>query len=602
MTRHFYQKAALIFAASLLLMFFVGAPAAAQADDSAAKADMQKEEVVYANLKATGEVGEIYVVNILNVRKAGTVADYGWYLAVKNLTNTLTLAHGDGMVTADLPAGNFYYQGTLDGADLPWVISIAYYLDGRRLAPAELAGRSGRLQIALSTAANPKVDKSFYDNYILQISLYLDADRCSNIRADGATIANAGGSKLLNYTVMPGKDADIDVSADVTDFSMKGIEMSAVPFSMPFQTPDASELTDDMTLLSDAISDLYEGIGELKNGVWKLKDGSEDLKSGSAGFKKGLNDLNAGSASVVSGSSQIKDGLAAMLASLTGSSGGFSLGSLVSLPGSLRSLATGLNDISSGLTLLKGNFAAAYTALNTAMSAIPGHTITAADLAPLYADSPGSSALIDRLYETYAAAMAAKATYDAVKPAFAAVESNIDTMTGSIGTISGTLSAMADGIEAGLAAGGVDTAIAALTSGVSDLLTNYNTFHQGLVAYTGGVSSLAANYSALNTGIAGMSDGAGSLYSGVRELYDGTGELNTAVADMPGQIELKIDEWLDDYDMSDFEPVSFTSPRNNTEMVQFVFKTEKIEKPVEPQAPEPEEKENFWTRFMDLFR
>lgn len=42
-----------------------------------------KDEVVYATLKANGELGPIYVVNTLDVAKAGEILDFGAYSSVK---------------------------------------------------------------------------------------------------------------------------------------------------------------------------------------------------------------------------------------------------------------------------------------------------------------------------------------------------------------------------------------------------------------------------------------------------------------------------------------------------------------------------------------
>ena len=102
-----------------------------------------REEVVYANLTPSGESKEVYVVSVLHNGAAGTVTDYGNYASVKNLTDTGPLALRDDKVTASVPKGDFYYQGTLRRPDLPWRISVTYTLDGAPLKPEELAGKSG---------------------------------------------------------------------------------------------------------------------------------------------------------------------------------------------------------------------------------------------------------------------------------------------------------------------------------------------------------------------------------------------------------------------------------------------------------------------------
>jgi X-X-X-Leu-X-X-Gly heptad repeat protein len=118
------------------------------------------------------------------------------------------------------------------------------------------------------------------------------------------------------------------------------------------------------------------------------------------------------------------------------------------------------------------------------------------------------------------------------------------------------------------------------------------------------VKELAGNYSALNTGISGLSGGVDDLSGGIGELYDGTSEMNDAVKDLPEQMEQETDSLLDEYDKSDFTPVSFVSAQNeHTDSVQFVLKTESIEVPDTQQATdEVQEESTFWTRLSDLFR
>lgn len=54
----------------------------------------------------------------------------------------------------------------------------------------------------------------------MQAALTLDTEKCSNIQADGATIANVGADKQISYTILPGKGLDAEITADVTDFEM----------------------------------------------------------------------------------------------------------------------------------------------------------------------------------------------------------------------------------------------------------------------------------------------------------------------------------------------------------------------------------------------
>ena len=54
------------------------------------------------------------------------------------------------MITIDTKADRFYYQGNLISKELPWNIDIKYYLNDKELAADALAGKSGKLKIAVS--------------------------------------------------------------------------------------------------------------------------------------------------------------------------------------------------------------------------------------------------------------------------------------------------------------------------------------------------------------------------------------------------------------------------------------------------------------------
>jgi len=94
------------------------------------------------------------------------------------------------------------------------------------------------------------------------------------------------------------------------------------------------------------------------------------------------------------------------------------------------------------------------------------------------------------------------------------------------------------------------------------------------------------------------------LNEGTQELYQGTKKLNDNVAGLPEQMQAQIDTLMQDYDKSDFKPVSFTSAINpNISLVQFVIMTAEI-KPEEKSATvEPAVKDvTIWDRFLLLFR
>ncbi|MDR2671108.1 MAG: hypothetical protein LBC26_05250 [Oscillospiraceae bacterium] len=580
-----------------------GSDAVASPRPAGAGATSGKEEVIYATLSASGDIRNVYAVNILHVTAAGDISDHGTYASVENLTDIGAMTLDGDLVTASASAGDFYYKGTLAGARLPWVVVVAYFLDGEALPPEALAGRSGRLEIHIDTEPDPDAPDGFWDDYLLQISIPLDTALCRRIASDGATLANAGRNKIVTHTVMPGANAHLSLSADVVNFSMSGIEITALPFSLPIDLPDTGPMAEDLTELSDAVRALSDGAVQLSDGVRALASGAAALRTGAGDFRAGLTRLDGGSAALTDGSAEIAGALDAIAAALNGSAA-VDFEELAQLPAALAQLSAGLDGVTEGFDALRTGFAAARDPLAAAVAAIPDEVVDEAALARLYAANPGEKALLDRLAAYYAAAAAVRETYRAVAPAFDAVGETLDTLSGHLHTLSGSLSALAAAAQ-GLSAG--DTSAAALTqltAGLTALHARYAAFHEGLAAYTGGVTELTRACAALDTGVAGTADGAGALAGGADELSGGLLTLRDATQEIPARIESEIASIVSGYDTSDFTPHSFTSPKNTDVLsVQFVMTTEKIEPPTPDPAPaDPAPKVSLWTRFLDLFR
>ncbi|WP_186580383.1 coiled-coil domain-containing protein [Aquibacillus kalidii] len=561
-----------------------------------------KEEVVYAKLNATGERQEIYVVNILNMKEAGKIVDYGPYTSLKNLTNLSPLEQTGNKVEINAPEGKFYYQGNLNEQPLPWDISITYLLDGKEVSPTELAGKGGHVEIRIATSANDAVDRVFFENYLLQISLSLNLDNYHNIEAPEATLANAGKNKQVSFTVMPEKEEELVLEADVEEFELDGIDISAVPSSMPIDSPNIEEMTGEMEMLTDAIDEINNGVGKLENGVSELNSGATSLRGGSAQYRDGIAAINASSSELVNGSKQIKQALEKTNASLANSSEEIDLSGLQKLGDGLGKMAKGLKGTADGLGTLKDKFATAYSTLDKAIGAIPAYELSKEQAEQLQ-KSNADQEVIGKLLETYKTARTAKETYAKVQVGFDAVGTTLDGVNGSLLGMVKNLEGMASELATAQEDMDVAESLTKLKEGLGQLASQYGTFHSGLVEYTGGVSQLSSNYAELDHGIASLSQGTGELENGVNELHNGTAELDESTSNLPEQMKKEVNQMMEEYDKSDFKAVSFVSPKNvKINSVQFVLKTESIKVEEKEKTKEPvEEEKGFWARLLDLF-
>ena len=246
-----------------------------------AAASAAKEEVIYANLTASGAVTGVYAVNSFSVQAGDTVADHGSYTAVRNMTTSDAVEQSGDTVTVHVAEdGKLYYEGTMDAATaLPWVVKLTYTLDGAEIRPDELGGKSGALSIRLQVGRNPDCTGSFFDDYALQVTMSLDTELARNISAPGATVANVGSKKQLSYILLPGADSDVTVTADVTDFAMDAVSLNGVRLNLNLDLGDMdltglngiSASTDELNTLLDASTQIRDGIARLDEGAAQLE-------------------------------------------------------------------------------------------------------------------------------------------------------------------------------------------------------------------------------------------------------------------------------------------------------------------------------------------
>lgn len=542
--------------------------------------DYTKTEVVYAKLSATGYKEGIYVVNSFDSKGFDTCTDYGAYTQVTNLTDEQDLSVSGGGVTFDRPQGRFYYQGDLAPTTaLPWDVTIAYKLDGREVTAEELGGSSGKLEMQMVIKPNANADKTFSDNYLLQISGTFPGDRAGDIQASDATIAQSGTDTVVTFMLLPGQSATYTVTADVSDFKFDGFQLSGVPLKFALDLDsmgDTSSMTAGITQLQSAISSLNSGASSLSSGATSIGDGLDTIAS--------QNDtLTSGSSQIASGISSASDGAGELATSVNDEL----------IPG-VESLASGSQQHYDGLgaqaaakqqdaDTVSAKLASAQAAYkqavedytNAVATCVAGGGDPSSDPAVLAAAGTMNDALTNwMMYQSAAAGLQAAAeSLDGAQSGYAGINGGLQSMVDS---------SSGESIYA-LGAGTTQ-----LSSGLATLDEQYALFDSGVQSYTGGVSTLASNYS--------------EFESGVSSLASGTSALSSQTATLDKDIIAGMKDELSKYLNSDFTPTSFVDSRNtNIKQVQFVMTTESITYD-EPEAENTDEQTTtLWDRFLALF-
>ena len=600
-----------------------GEPAATDAPEDAATTPSDgPEEVIYARLDASGDPQDAYAVVALTLTEDGTATHYGRYTAVSNLTDTSPIDYRSGIVTLEADAGRYYYQGTLRSAKMPWNIEISYTLNGSEIDPDELGGRSGELGVNINTSVNSGFDPYFTENYMLQISVTLDASLCENISTRNGTVASAGSDKTITFVVLPGGEGDVGFTADVTDFEMGGFTIAAVPYSMDSMM-DMSEL--------DGIT---SGIDQLTGAITQLTSGASAINDGAGALSENSATLTDASDQIESALRQIADGLQGYdLSSLD------DLQQLAELPPALFEIAAGLEQASTLMSTASTAYTSVYNMIDSMLSAIPdmptgGGGIPGGDIPGGEAgdgDETGGGDGTGVGDETGGGDGTGSGTEATTNPegetASGTSSSSSSGMSGIIAEImaakqqwnaqKGKLQMLNQGLAQG-ATGLTQAAdgLAQMAIGISSGVEQMESFDTGAITdLQDGMLQLSDSYEQFNSGLKSYTDGVDQLSEGMNTYTSGMYALNSETQGIPDMIDELLgtggDEDAEDGENADGEDgtgvVSFLDERNtDTASVQFVISTDGISAPEQPVEDQPEtESQGFfadlWDKIVALF-
>lgn len=571
-------------------------------------ASSEKEEVVYAILDFQGRPEEVYVVNSFTDE---SIVDYGRYSEVVNMTTREEIQVDGDQIRIHTEEERFFYQGTLEDPELPWNLSLSYFLDGEAITAEDLEGRSGSVEMVIDVTINEAVDPIFSRYYVMQIALMLDTDNFTDIQSPDGVFASAGRNRVINHTILPEEEASITVNAEARDFSMKEIEFSALPFSMVFEDPLEEELFDDFFILSDGVEGIYQGIHGLNSGLKEITQGARELNQGNREFGDGLEELSESSGPLLTSSRQIGDALETIAKELD--EGADRIPDFEEIRPFIEALEILRDLLKTGegqpapwpldFDDLQREFQSLREMIDEELAGLPDGEV---DLDSLYEAVEGNDELtesLDRLNEYYRSSQRLREVYEATETRIEDMEEELEQIFGLYETILEELPGMIDQaldlVESGEGLGQIDD----LISGMNELSENYEGFHRGLSQYMNGVRDLSKGQREIQSGYESLGEGLGDLGTGADELEAGAKELSDAVSLLPDTIQEEINRLMAEFDYSDFEPRSFVSEKNTeVSLVQFVFKTPEIgDSEVEEAVIEEPEPMNFWERLLALF-
>lgn len=440
-----------------------------------------KEETVYAIGDANGNLQEVIVSDWLkNTDAADKISDYSELGNVENTKGDETFSQSGNSYVWDAAGSDIHYQGTTDQA-LPVAVAVTYYLNGQKIDPADLNGKSGHVKIRFDYTNTAKVYETVngesiavYVPFVMVSGTILNGDTFNNVSVTNGTVYNDGSRNIVLGCACPGLSDSLNVSessidipdyveieADTTDFSLSGtmsLGTSELFNNIEISSGSVDELTSSLTQLKDAATSLVSGATELYAGSETLYSGCGSLVSGAQNLLAGADQLKTGAQSANTGADDLRDGL-----------------------GTLSSQSATLD--AGALQLVNGVFSSAGTQLSAAV---------------------GSS--VSLTPDTYVATIAYL------------------TSQTSDPTLIGELSALKSQLDSTMQ---FYNGLGAYTDGVDDAYAGAQTLADGTALVQSGATTLYGGVYQLYEGSTQVLTGAGSLKDGIAKLSQGESDFYT---------------------------------------------------------------------------
>ena len=550
-----------------------------------------KDETVYMIADADGTVNKTIVSDWLkNKDNADTLEDASDLKDIKNVKGDETFKQDGDKVTWDAQGNDIFYQGTTD-KEAPITQKITYYLDGKEIAPKDLAGKSGKVTMRFEFTNNEKTTKTIdgksadvYVPFSVVTGMVLN-DNFTNVEVTNGKVISDGKNNIVVGITMPGlkeslgiDDADlgddvqfpdyVEVTADVEDFSLDmtvsmassnllsemnvngDIDLSVLSDTIDEMTDASDQLVDGSSELSDGLKTLQSSLGEFKAGVGTAQSGVKDYTSGASAVADGANTLNSGIAKLAESAPALTSGVSALKTGVQQAGAG-----ATQINGGVAQLVDGIGTLKSSVSgSLAGldAYASSEEAQAAFVSALNDYTSAAVqyfgalqqflgDTGSLYAyvsalqlvDEQSKIYMLDDATNT-AIATNAGINFNTLSTAYAAQLQNISAVATKLGTTGGA-QALAQ-VQAGLAQFD-DTQLATLKAGAASLDAGLNG-DNGIVA---GVNTLDSSVNgALSQGITDLTNGAKQLADGANTLVANNDKLNAGMTSLKSATDLLV--------------------------------------------------------------
>ena len=546
----------------------------------------EKNETVYVKTDANGKIRKIVVSDQLqNTGDTDTVKDHSNLTDIENVKGDESFKQSGSNLVWDNAGEDIVYQGESNAA-LPVGLSVTYELDGKKITPKKLEGKSGHLRVTYNYTNDLEQTGGRFTPFLMVTGVVLDQDHFKNVEVGSNGHFESGGQRMtvVGYSV-PGlldyldiDEASADLSARLSLSNSFTFEADVEEYKTPlsgtiatnsiFSKMDSGDSIDSLDSLKSSLNTLADSSTQLVNGSAVLSSGVKELAGGASSLSSGVSKLTNGSRSLAEGTASLEKG-AEQLNSGIGQMNDEVGSSMPVLTNAMNQLATGAENLSSGISQAAAGAQAVSSGIGTVHESadqlaqgaasvkrgvqevadgarkLAGGMQTAqtsaADLAKL-AESINTSAmssgdqtkmqqLIGGLSQLSVEAQKLAAGADAAAKGAKEVSAGAQALSGATGSDGKLAKGAADIASALSAQGAIGSGASQLSGGLSQASGQVTTFSGTLTSALGqlatGAGSLAKGSSAVNSGAGQLANGINTLNSKIPTLTSGVDKLSS---------------------------------------------------------------------------
>ena len=547
----------------------------------------EKNETVYVKTDANGKTRKIVVSDQLqNTGDTDTVKDHSNLTDIENVKGDESFKQSGSNLVWDNAGEDIVYQGESNAA-LPVGLSVTYELDGKKITPKKLEGKSGHLRVTYNYTNDLEQTGGRFTPFLMVTGIVLDQDHFKNVEVGSNGHFESGGQRMtvVGYSV-PGlldyldiDEASADLSARLSLSNSFTFEADVEEYKTPlsgtiatnsiFSKMDSGDSIDSLDSLKSSLNTLADSSTQLVNGSAVLSSGVKELAGGASSLSSGVSKLTNGSRSLAEGTASLEKG-AEQLNSGIGQMNDEVGSSMPVLTNAMNQLATGAENLSSGISQAAAGAQAVSSGIGTVHESadqlaqgaasvkrgvqevaagakqLAGGMKTAqasaADLAKL-AESINTSPedqtkkqLIEGLYQLSdsldaGAAQQLAAGADAAAEGAEKVSAGAQALSGATGSDGKLAKGAADIASALSAQGAIGSGASQLSGGLSQASGQVTSFSGTLTSALGqlatGAGSLAKGSSAVNSGAGQLANGINTLNSKIPTLTSGVDKLSS---------------------------------------------------------------------------